>query len=146
MSTIDGETAKLVVDLIEEDSGNNKKKPVKDQDIEESKQQDKKKEEKKEVQQKTITIPTKTSVKDLGNYMGVEPVKIIKKLMDYGLMVNINAEIDFESAIKLAGEFGFDVKEQKIDSQNQLVKEVCDDPKDMKFRPPVVTVMGRCNP
>ncbi|MGI5859491.1 MAG: translation initiation factor IF-2, partial [Tepidanaerobacteraceae bacterium] len=28
------------------------------------------------------------------------------------------------------------------DSQNQLVKEVCDDPKDMKFRPPVVTVMG----
>ena len=142
MSTIDGETAKLVVDLIEEDSGNNKKKPVKDQDIEESKQQDKKKEEKKEVQQKTITIPTKTSVKDLGNYMGVEPVKIIKKLMDYGLMVNINAEIDFESAIKLAGEFGFDVKEQKIDSQNQLVKEVCDDPKDMKFRPPVVTVMG----
>jgi translation initiation factor IF-2 len=142
MSTIDGETAKLVVDLIEEDSGNNKKKPVKDQDIEESKQQDKKKEEKKEVQQKTITIPTKTSVKDLGNYMGVEPVKIIKKLMDYGLMVNINAEIDFESAIKLAGEFGFDVKEQKMDSQNQLVKEVCDDPKDMKFRPPVVTVMG----
>jgi translation initiation factor IF-2 len=62
--------------------------------------------------------------------------------MDYGLMVNINAEIDFESAIKLAGEFGFDVKEQKMDSQNQLVKEVCDDPKDMKFRPPVVTVMG----
>ena len=57
-------------------------------------------------------------------------------------MVNINAEIDFESAIKLAGEFGFDVNEQKIDSQNQLVKEVCDDPKDMKFRPPVVTVMG----
>jgi translation initiation factor IF-2 len=143
MSTIDSDTAKLVLDLIEEESGKDKKKPVQAQDIEKSGDLEKaQQEEKKEAQPKTITIPKTISVKDLGNRMGVEPVKIIKKLMDYGLMVNINAEVDFESARKLAGEFGFDVNEEKTNSQNQVINEEYDDPKDMKSRPPVVTVMG----
>jgi translation initiation factor IF-2 len=142
MSTIDSDTAKLVMDLIEEESGKGKQKSVQAPEIEKSGYLEKKQEKRNEVQEKIITIPQKISVKDLGNHMGVEPVKIIKKLMDYGLMVNINAEIDFESARKIAGEFGFDVNEEKTDSKSQLINEECDDPKDMKSRPPVVTVMG----
>jgi len=75
--------------------------------------------------------------------MEIEPVRIIKKLIDYGLMVNINAEIDFELAKKIAGEFGFEVLKEKTDDQkNVLIEEENDNPEDMKSRPPVVTVMG----
>ena len=74
--------------------------------------------------------------------MCVEPVKVIKKLMDFGLMVNINAEIDFDSAKKLAGEFGYDVTNQEVKDKGLLEKEELDDPNDLKPRPPVVTVMG----
>ncbi len=142
MSTIDGDTAKLVMDLIEEESGKSKKKPEKVQEKEKEKISGKKPEKTTEKQQKTITIPDKISVRDLGNYMGIEPVKIIKKLIDHGLMVNINAEIDFELAKKIAGEFGFDAVEEKTDNQDVLLEEDCDNPEDMKSRPPVVTVMG----
>jgi translation initiation factor IF-2 len=56
-------------------------------------------------------------------------------------MVNINAEIDFESAKKLIEEFGFEAEQEKkqyIDEQ----PEEDEDTGDMKPRPPVVTVMG----
>ncbi|HHY70476.1 MAG TPA: translation initiation factor IF-2 [Thermoanaerobacterales bacterium] len=142
MNTIDSETAKLVKDLIEEESGKGKQKSVQEHDIDKSGQAEKKQKKEKEIQQKVITISNKISVKDLGNSMGIEPVRIIKKLMDYGLMVNINEEIDFESAKKLAGEFGFDVNAEKTQSQSLIINEECDDPKEMKPRPPVVTVMG----
>ena len=84
MSTIDSDTAKLVVDLIEEESGKGKQKSIQVHNIEENGQPEKKQEDKKEVEQKIITIPNKISVKDLGNHMGVEPDRIIKKLMDFG--------------------------------------------------------------
>jgi len=108
MSTIDDDTAKLILDLIEEETGKSKKKaekahekekaPEKRPDTAEKKEE--KAEKAKEKQPKTITIPEKISVRELGSYMEIEPVKIIKRLIDYGLMVNINAEIDFESAKK----------------------------------------------
>ncbi|WP_296970565.1 translation initiation factor IF-2 [Tepidanaerobacter sp. EBM-38] len=143
MSTIDEDTAKLVIELIEEESGKSKKKSAQSYDTKKSEITSTKTEDNNNKnERKVITIPRKISVKDLGILMGIEPVKIIKKLMDYGLMVNINAEIDFESAKKLAGEFEFDVIEEKEDSQDLFIKEESDDPKDLKPRPPVVTVMG----
>lgn len=142
MSTIDDDTAKLVMDLIEEETGKSKKKREKVHEKEKEKIE-KKPEKTIEKQQKTITLPDKISVRDLGNYMEIEPVRIIKKLIDYGLMVNINAEIDFELAKKIAGEFGFEVLKEKTDDQkNVLIEEENDNPEDMKSRPPVVTVMG----
>lgn len=150
MSTIDDDTAKLILDLIEEETGKSKKKaekahekekaPEKRPDTAEKKEE--KAEKAKEKQPKTITIPEKISVRELGSYMEIEPVKIIKRLIDYGLMVNINAEIDFESAKKLAEEFGFKVAEEKKDGQSLLIQDESDNPEDLKPRPPVVTVMG----
>jgi len=142
MSTIDKDTAKLVVDLIEEESGKAANKTKEINDINKKQPEEKEPIQKIEEKRKIITIPSKISVKDLGNHMGVEPVKVIKKLMDFGLMVNINAEIDFDSAKKLAGEFGYDVTNQEVKDKGLLEKEELDDPNDLKPRPPVVTVMG----
>lgn len=158
MSNIDGDTAKLVRDLLVED----KKTPPAEKDVvdavevEEIKETTKiaaKKAPKKErdvkkvietkttqMQDTKLIIPGKVSVKELGKLMGIEPVKIIKKLMDFGLMVTINAEIDFASAEKLIKEFGFEaVKEEELSHEGYHDE---DDPGDLKPRPPVVTVMG----
>jgi len=147
MSTIDDDTAKLIMDLIEEETGKSKKKSEKvhekDKVVEKKPETPEKKATKTtEKQQKIITLSDKISVRELGSFMEIEPVRIIKKLIDYGLMVNINAEIDFELAKKIAEEFGFKVIEEKKDNQSLSVEEECDKPEDLKPRPPVVTVMG----
>lgn len=121
MSSLDLETARLVKDLIIEDK--EAEDTEKDEDT------------------KIITLSDKISVKELGAKMDVDPIKIIKKLMDFGLMVNINAEIDFESAKKLGQEFGFDIKKKEKDfiKSPQTIE---DDEEDLRPRPPVITVMG----
>ena len=57
-------------------------------------------------------------------------------------MVNINAEIDFESAKKIAKGYEFDVQEEETESPSLFSDENLEDEKDAKPRPPVVTVMG----
>ena len=142
MSTIDKDTAQLVKDLFDEESGEEEKQLVKAHDDEEKEQTQEKTDKTAEPERKVITLPEKISVKDLGSHLGVEPVKIIKKLMDIGLMVNINAEIDFESAKKIAKGYEFDVQEEETESPSLFSDENLEDEKDAKPRPPVVTVMG----
>lgn len=142
MSTIDKDTAQLVKDLFDEESGEEEKQLVKAHDDEEKEQTQEKTDKTAEPERKVITLPEKISVKDLGSHLGVEPVKIIKKLMDIGLMVNINAEIDFESAKKIAEGYKFDVQEEETESPSLFSDENFEDEKDAKPRPPVVTVMG----
>lgn len=131
MSSLEVETAKLVKELFEEETGDEKK------------QKSNNEKEKNDVNEKQVIIlPSKISVKELGAKIGLEPVKIIKKLMDFGLMVNINAEIDFESAKKLATEFGFKVKAEAKEFTKAIGKVQKDDEKSLVPRPAVVTVMG----
>lgn len=122
MSNLEHETAELVKDLVIED----------DEEKDSSKKADK---------EKVITLLDKISVKELGTKMNIDPIKIIKKLMDFGLMVNINAEIDFDSAKKLGKEFGFTIKKEEKDfiKTTQVIE---DDEEDLELRPPVITVMG----
>lgn len=141
MSTIEDDTAQLIVDIINEENGKGKSKANKTEGVPSTEKPYEKVEEIPAPKKKVITIPDKISVKELGKTIDIEPVQIIKKLMDFGLMVNINAEIDFESAKKLIEEFGFEAEQEKkqyIDEQ----PEEDEDTGDMKPRPPVVTVMG----
>lgn len=139
MSTVEDDTAQLIKDLLNEE------------DTEDVTSSDKTKNHKKtdgnkaetqvEEKTKTIVLPDNISVKELGERINIEPITIIKKLMEFGLMVNINADLDFESCKKLIKEFGFDAKlEEK--SYVKEFDEIEDDIKDLKPRPPVVTVMG----
>jgi translation initiation factor IF-2 len=143
MSTLEDDTAQLIIDLINEEVNKNALKPEKTGEAVAVKAEkaEKKVEEPIESKMKSITLPDKISVKELGSRINIEPVKIIKRLMDFGLMVNINAEIDFESAKNLAKEFGFDA-ERENEGVDNILSEEQDDPKDLKPRPPVVTVMG----
>ena len=87
-----------------------------------------------------VELPSAITVRQLGNVLNVEPVKIIKHLMRRGIMANINQTIDFNTASVIAADLGYNVKAAKenkvLPSQKQNVKGK------LSVRPPVVTVMG----
>ncbi len=82
----------------------------------------------------------------------MSPIDIIRKLMSNGVMANINQPIDFDTAALVAGELGFEVKEQKQVVVEPEVVTLTSIPKkreyseqeaaNLQMRPPVVTVMG----
>jgi translation initiation factor IF-2 len=88
-----------------------------------------------------IRIAEVISVGDLAKRMGVKGGDLIKKLMDIGVMVNINQMIDADVASLAASEFGYEVERVSIERQ-ELLERKEDRPEDLVLRPPVVTIMG----
>ena len=91
---------------------------------------------------KHIKLPETIAVKDLASKMSYTASDIIKKLMLMGVMASINQEIDYDTATLVAAEFGVTTEELPPDVDPTLIPEIDDDPKTLKDRPPVVTVMG----
>ena len=89
-----------------------------------------------------IKIASSIAVKDLASKMSCTAAEILKKLLFLGVMANINQEIDFDTAELVASEFGVTVEELPPEVDPTLIPEIEDDPKTLKTRPPVVTVMG----
>ena len=87
-------------------------------------------------------------VKDLADEIGISPSQLISKLIGLGVMVNQNQAIDLDIATIVAEEFGvkLDIKDSPIEIEESLEDEFNldfeDEPKDLKSRPPIVTVMG----
>ncbi len=89
-----------------------------------------------------IKIGDSIAVKDLASKMSCTAAEIIKKLLMMGVMASINQEIDFDTAELVASEFGVTAEELPPEVDPTLIPEIEDDPKTLKLRPPVVTVMG----
>lgn len=91
---------------------------------------------------KHIKVGESIAVKDLASKMSYTAAEVIKKLFMMGVMATINQEIDFDTAALVASEFGVTCEELPPDVDPTLIPEIEDDPKSLKLRPPVVTVMG----
>ena len=89
-----------------------------------------------------IKVGESIIVKDLASKMSCTAAEIIKQLMKMGFMSTINQEIDFDTAVLVAEEFGVTVEELPPEVDPTLIPEIEDDERDLKGRPPVVTVMG----
>ncbi len=99
-----------------------------------------------------VELPENLTVRDLAALLKVSPIDIIRKLMSNGVMANINQPIDYDTAALVAGELGFEVKEQKVVVVEPEVVTLTSIPKkheyseqeaaNLRTRPPVVTVMG----
>ncbi len=99
---------------------------------------------------KEVTIPEIVTVRDLSQLLGETPIKIIKVLMDNGVLASINQQIDFDTAAVVASEFGFEavvpypeteeIEETELTSWQALL--VNENKEDLSDRPPVVTVLG----
>ncbi|WP_425519752.1 translation initiation factor IF-2 [Tissierella simiarum] len=150
MSSIEGEEAELIKEIIEEE----KKGPKKEN--KHNNKQEKKKEEiikiekeetliKPEGNEEIIEIENNIIVKDLADKIGVNASQVITKLIGLGVMVNQNQSIDFDIASIVADEFGVTVtaKEEDIEEEiDEFDLDFEDKSEDLKSRPPVVTVMG----
>jgi len=83
------------------------------------------------------------TVSEFANALGVTPTEVIKKLMGLGMMMTINASIDFDTAEVVASEFDKVLKKDSTrDETNFEELEIIDNAEDLKERPPVVTIMG----
>jgi len=78
---------------------------------------------------------------ELAKRMGVKAGDLIKKLMDMGVMTNLNQALDYETASLVASEFGFEISKASFEEETLLASKE-DDPENLKQRPPVVTIMG----
>ncbi|HET6413340.1 MAG TPA: translation initiation factor IF-2 [Anaeromyxobacter sp.] len=90
---------------------------------------------------KVIRIEETISISELSQAMGVKAADLIRKLMQGGKMVTINAQIDADTAAVLAIENGFSVEKKGFEVE-EYIPEVPEDESKLVIRPPVVTVMG----
>jgi translation initiation factor IF-2 len=83
------------------------------------------------------------SVGELAHQMAIKSGQVISKLFSMGMMVTVNQTIDFDTAVLVASEFGFEVKNVAFTEENFLDGVAAADvPADQSTRPPVVTIMG----
>ncbi len=83
------------------------------------------------------------TVSDLSSALDVAATDVIKKLINLGLMLNINDPISFENAEILVLDYGKTLKkEESQDVSNFESYEVIDNEEDLLPRPPIVTIMG----
>ncbi len=93
--------------------------------------------------QLTIKVPEHIVVKELAERLKKTATEVIKKLMNMGLMVTVNEEVDFETANIVADEFNIKVeKEVEINKEEILFDDAEEDSQNMQARAPIVVVMG----
>lgn len=89
-----------------------------------------------------VVVPEAITVQELANRMAEKAAAVIKVLMNMGVMATINETLDQDTAELVVEEFGHTIKRvSESDVEIGLTGEE-DDPKTLKPRPPVVTVMG----
>ncbi len=89
-----------------------------------------------------ITMVETIQVSELAQKMGVKVAEVIMKLMGLGVMATANQTVDYDTAVLVASEFGYEVEKKSVaeDIIEQVQKEVKGG--EPVPRPPVVTIMG----
>ena len=83
------------------------------------------------------------TVSEIAKSLNVNVGEIIKKLMGLGLMMNLNAVIDYDTAEIIASEYNKTLKKDtSVDEVSFEELEIIDNPDDLVERPPVITIMG----
>ena len=103
-------------------------------------------------ERKTVELPPTITVRALAEKIQASPIDLIKQFIANGVMANINQQIDFDTAAIIIHEMGFDAELEKKaeEAKPEAVEEAPawrqalekEDPKLLKPRPPVVTILG----
>ena len=89
-----------------------------------------------------VQIGENIPVRELAEKLKCAPNEIIKELMVFGILANINQTLNFELAGKVADKLGFEVELFIEKSELDFTEDEKDDAKDHVFRAPIVTIMG----
>lgn len=94
----------------------------------------------------TISVELPCTIRSFSEAAGVPVGSLLKVLMGMQMMVNINSEIDFETAEVIAGELDLKIELKAAESLEDAVitglEEQEDDPDSLSTRPPIVTFLG----
>ena len=83
------------------------------------------------------------TVAEVAEGMGKTNAQVVMKLMQLGIMATQNQTVDRETVELVAMDFGFELQNEVITDATRFDEmEIVDDEKDLKSRPPVVTIMG----
>ena len=89
-----------------------------------------------------VTVSDGTTVKELGERLGIKANLVIKRLVDRGVFATINQTLDLETIKDLCKYFGATATEVSFEEEAAQLVEQTEVPEDLQTRPPVVTVMG----
>lgn len=92
---------------------------------------------------KKIIVRGTMTVGETAKLLHKDASEVIKKLITLGVMATINQELDIDTILLLAGDFGVEVEVKIVveDDRFETIEEV-DEEADLLERPPVVTIMG----
>ena len=89
-----------------------------------------------------VKITENIPIRDLAETLKSTPNEIIKELMVFGVLANINQTLNFDLASKVADKMGFEVELLVEKSELDFSEEEEDNLKDHITRSPIVTIMG----
>ena len=89
-----------------------------------------------------VQIGENIPVRELAEKLKCAPNEIIKELMVFGVLANINQTLNFDLASKVADKLGFEVELFVEKSDLDFAEEEQDNVKDHVSRAPIVTIMG----
>ena len=99
------------------------------------------------VVQDAVSLPPVMSVAELADLLEISGIEVIRELMKVGIMANLNQQVDYETAAKVAEELGRETNEADSAMKSTVADfesrrlENDSDP-DSTTRPPVITIMG----
>jgi translation initiation factor IF-2 len=97
--------------------------------------------EQQEKESKILKVTEFVTASEVATMMEVSTTEIISACMSLGIMVTMNQRLDAETLSIVADEFGYEVEFVTADIEESITEEE-DNPKDLKPRAPIVTVMG----
>ena len=89
-----------------------------------------------------VQVPETIVVQELANRMAERVSDVVKSLMTNGMMVTQNQSIDADTAELIIQEFGHKIVRVSDADVEDVIDAIKDDPKSLKPRAPVITVMG----
>ncbi|PWE33546.1 translation initiation factor IF-2 [Maritimibacter sp. 55A14] len=89
-----------------------------------------------------VQVPETIVVSELANRMAERVADVVKALMQNGIMATQNQSIDADTAELIVEEFGHRIQRVSDADVEDVIQQVEDDPKELKTRPPVITIMG----
>ncbi|HEV2073373.1 MAG TPA: translation initiation factor IF-2 [Thermomicrobiales bacterium] len=99
------------------------------------------------VAREPVSLPPVMSVAELADLLETSGIEVIRELMKVGIMANLNQQVDYETAAKVAEELGWETNEADSAMKSTVADfesrrlENDSDP-DSRTRPPVITIMG----
>jgi translation initiation factor IF-2 len=98
-----------------------------------------------------VKIPSLVTVKRFAEILGLGVTDVIKELMKNKILATINDEIDYDTSAVIASDLGFETEEDleasgsgamTLEQLDEIMKKEKESGKNLRHRPPVVTILG----